>query len=166
MQDIGLSSSDDLHSMEVDWSLIWKEIIFQTIWHFRNAKNWACNSSPVAQRLRSNLCLSPFGQHQNNYIYRHICNWKSGQKETPSGQKETPSGQFVRKVGKSALELGKKKSVVKIMREKNICPKFCKCADLKSQAHYSAERDLPWQNEHYGAGIELPSAYFLMIIFI
>ena len=38
--------------------------------------------------------------------------WKSGQKETPSGQKETPSGQFVRKVGKSALELGKKISIM------------------------------------------------------
>ena len=30
------------------------------------------------------------------------------------------------------------------MREKNICPKFCKYADLKCQAQYSAERDLPW----------------------
>ena len=38
---------------------------------FRNAKDWACNSSPIAQRLHSKLCLSPFGQHRNEYTYRH-----------------------------------------------------------------------------------------------
>ena len=38
---------------------------------FRNAKDWACNSSPIAQRLHSKLCLSPFGQHRNEYTHRH-----------------------------------------------------------------------------------------------
>ena len=38
---------------------------------FRNAKDWACNSSPIAQRLHSKLCLSPFGQHRNDFTHRH-----------------------------------------------------------------------------------------------
>ena len=39
------------------------------------------------------------------------------------------------------------------MRERDICPKFCKYADLKCPAQYSAERGLPLSNGHYGAGI-------------
>ena len=31
----------------------------------------------------------------------------------------------------------------KVVWEKEICPKFCKCADLNCQAQYSAERHLP-----------------------
>ena len=29
----------------------------------------------------------------------------------------------------------------KVNREKDMCPKFCKCADLKCQAQFSAEHD-------------------------
>ena len=41
------------------------------------------------------------------------------------------------------------------MREKDICPKFCKYADLKCPAQYSAEHGLPLSNGHYGAGINI-----------
>ena len=59
--------------------------------------------------------------------------WNSGQKETPSSQKETPSGRFIRKVGKSALELGKKKSIMQIPMILNLAVfhkltlSFCPC---------------------------------------
>ena len=43
------------------------------------------------------------------------------------------------------------------MREKRICPKFCKffSADLrvKYQAQYRTECDLSWSNAHFGAGM-------------
>ena len=41
---------------------------------FRNAKNWAWNSSPLAQWLRSKLCLRPSGQPRNDYTDRHDVN--------------------------------------------------------------------------------------------
>ena len=31
----------------------------------------------------------------------------------------------------------------KVIREKDVCPKICNCADLRCQAQYSAERDIP-----------------------
>ena len=54
------ASSDDLHSIEVDWYE--KKLYFGRFDIFRNAKDWACNSSSVSQRLHSKLCLSPFVQ--------------------------------------------------------------------------------------------------------
>ena len=35
-----------------------------------------------------------------------------------------------------------------VMREKNICPTFCNCADLAFQAQYWTERHLPWSIGH------------------
>ena len=46
-------------------------IVFKTISHFWNTKNWAWNSSPVAQLLSSKLCLRSFGQPLNDYTDCH-----------------------------------------------------------------------------------------------
>ena len=35
------------------------------------------------------------------------------------------------------------------MREKDICPKVCKCADLKCQAQHSAERHEAGINKYF-----------------
>ena len=50
----------------------------------------------------------------------------------------------------------------KVVREKNSCPKFCKCAYLKFQAQYRVECHL-----HYQIDIsEQASTNFLIIFFI
>ena len=78
--DNGLASSNDLHSMEVDWYL--KKLYFWRFHIFRNAKNWACNSSPVAQWLHSKLCLSHLGQNLNDIVvtFLFICNFEEQNK--------------------------------------------------------------------------------------
>ena len=43
------------------------------------------------------------------------------------------------------------------MTEKDIRPKFCKCADLACQAMFRAERYLPWSSGHHQQGDQADS---------
>ena len=40
----------------------------------------------------------------------------------------------------------------KVMREKDICPKFCYEADLRFQKQYQAEQDVPSFSGRHGTG--------------